>query len=743
MARRPDLGAAATGPARSPAARAGVGFAPSPEPPEPPEAPGVRRPARRLPSAALAISLALALSPAAAGALDRGSEKVEIGSVPLEALLDLSVASVSRREEPTSRAAASVFVLTAEDIRRHGFRTVADALSSVPGLFVYHDDLYPMVGVRGMGLLRDYDTRLLVLVDGHPMNNTVGIGQSYVGRDLPVPLLAVQRIEVMKGPAGNVYGPTAFRGVVNIVTTGPGARGGQALAELGAAQGEVRSGELAAAWAGEVGDLDLLVSASGFDTGGLDQVYPELALDSLRQTPPGGRVSGVDFGDAESAYLRARWRGLSLNAGCGRAFRTLPSAPYSSLLLDRRNQLRNENCFAQADWSRSIAPGLVLGARGAFDEYQYADSYAYPDPPEDFGRYRDTAADHWFTGELRADYSPTRSTRLAAGAAVQAHRTFQHAWDVRPTIQEDPVNGVGIGVIGKSFRTVHGWLLAEQGLPFDVTLQAGLTYYFHELFGSRFAPKVAGVWQATRADTLKAVYSEGFRAPTAAEAFFADDIVYIANPDLRPETIRSLQLIYERRLFGIASVAVSLFEDHLRDLIEYETVPAPGLDHPPDPAEATDFRTQARNTGSQRLRGAELAVTLRAGDALQAFGGVSAQEVEQRQWNFPQWTANLALSTRALWHPLVLALHGSALAGRTKDPASLLPGERPTVDAALTLGASAAVEVPGARGLVVELHVTNLLDSRVVDPVPIDFTPISEMGWPGRSFRLGLRWRQP
>src|SRR4030067_402039 len=99
--------------------------------------------------------------------------------------------------------------------------------------------------------------------------------------------------------------------------------------------------------------------------------------------------------------------------------------------------------------------------------------------------------------------------------------------------------------------------------------------------GSLFARKLAGVWQATRDDTLKAVYSEGFRAPTAAEAFFADDVVYVANPDLKPETVRSLQISCERRLFAIASLAVSLFQDHLRDLIQYETVPAPGLDHPP------------------------------------------------------------------------------------------------------------------------------------------------------------------
>src|SRR5512136_2168268 len=226
-------------------------------------------------AALVAASMALA-APAAAQA---PSDRLEIGSVELESLLDLQVAAVSLREEKSSRAPASVFVVSAEDIRSQGYETLEEVLRSVPGLFGYRDGLYPMMGVRGLGLPSDYTTRLLVLVDGHPLVNSVGIGESYLGRDLPVPMSAVRRVEVIKGPAGSVYGPTAYLGVVNVVTVAPGATAqeGRVYAEGG--QGRVTGGGAGGSWAGRIGPVNVATSFDLYATGGFDYRYPELALD--------------------------------------------------------------------------------------------------------------------------------------------------------------------------------------------------------------------------------------------------------------------------------------------------------------------------------------------------------------------------------------------------------------------------------------------------------------------------------
>jgi len=238
---------------------------------------------------------------------------------------------------------------------------------------------------------------------------------------------------------------------------------------------------------------------------------------------------------------------------------------------------------------------------------------------------------------------------------------------------------------------------------------------------------------------LKAIWSNGFRAPTAAEAFFEDGVSYLANPSLKPETVRSLELVYERRLSGVASVATSLFQNDYQNLIQIVSVPAPGV---VDPSSAADFRQISQNGGALRLRGAEVALTLRWRDILQAWGGVSVQGVdEQHRPNFPGWNWNFALSSRALWHPLTLSLNGAGCAGRAKDPTIVGGDGSRAVDRSALLNAFAVLDVPRAPGLSFELGVQNVLDARALDPVPGDFAPISSMAQPPRTVRGGVRYR--
>jgi iron complex outermembrane receptor protein len=687
----------------------------------------------------LAAVLALVLLPAVAPAQEEpAGDKLEIASVDLESLLDLSIDSVSLREERASEASASVFVLSGEDLRRQGFRTLEEALRSVPGLFGYADGLYSMIGVRGIGLLADFTTRLLILVDGHPLNNSLAIGESYLGRDLPIPLAAVRRLEVIKGPVGSLYGSTAYLGVVNLVTSG-GAERIEVSAYGDAAQHALRAGGATALASGRSGEFAWSASAEGFGTRGLDQTFPELAQ-SEQSIPAGGRIVGMDFASAAEGYGRLTWRGVTASAACGNFRRGLPSAPWSATVGDERNALENRTCFAHLAVSHQISPVFALDARAAYDRFQYWDTLIYPDPPAGLGPFKDYGLDSWVSADAHGTWRPGPGTRLVAGTTVEAHDTIQHSYVAgSPSLLEDPVNGVGVGVISKAFRTSNSYLLAQQVVLPSLTLHGGLTFYAHQLFGSRFTPKLAAVWQPTADDTLKAIWSEGFRAPTAAEAFFEDGSSYLANPSLRPETVRSLELAYERRLSNIASVTGSAFQNDYRDLIHFESVPAPGVSDPTGPA---DYRQVSRNGGTLRLRGAEIATTLRWREILQAWGGFSIQVVDEpHRPNFPGWTASLALSTRAPWQPLTLSVNGSVCSARAKDPTVVGGDGSTSVPAALLLNAFAALDVPHATGLTLELGVQNLLDARALDPVPGDFAPITAMARPARTVRAGVRYR--
>jgi outer membrane receptor protein involved in Fe transport len=668
----------------------------------------------------LALAALILLGPPL-GRADDLTDKVDMRAIDLRSLLDLSVEAVSRRVERASEAPATVFVLTGDDIRRQGFRTVEEVLGSVPGLFSY-PGRFPQVGVRGLGIIGDFTTRVLVLIDGHPLTNSVGVD---LERGMPVPLAAVERIEVIKGPVGSVYGPTAFFGVVNLVTTG-GAGQSEGWAGGEVANGKATAWEGSATWRGSAGPADVLVSTDLYNSRGRDFRYPELA--GTPDAPADGRVRGMDFGNAQNGYFRARWKGLTASGACDHSLNGIPVTAYPN----RDSALEGSTCLGELTLEGEVAPNLNLRGRAAYDWFQQGAVRNFPPPPYGVGNFSDAGDDRWPTAELRADWHPEGPLRLGAGSTLQLHRVTVHSSS--SDIPEMDVR------FHQSFQTSNTWLLAEvRPLP-GLTLHAGLNYYSHSIFGHQLTPKLAAVWQPTADDTVKAIWSKGFRPPTYVEALLEDKAFFTSNDDLKPETVSSAELSYEHRFGDRAAATVSGFWNQYRELIHYQAVPAPGLDHPP--ASQGDFRQQAMNGGRLDLMGGEVALVLRWGDALQAWGGLSVQHVDEgSRPNFPGVTANVAVSTRAAWQPLLLSLRAAGTGPRAKDPTTLQPGERTDVPSSLVVSALAALDVPGVRGLQLELALLNFLDAGAVSPAPNEVAPVTELPVAPRTLRFDLRYR--
>ncbi len=687
-------------------------------------------PRRAAPAACALLGAALLLAPPARAQVSGAPP--DLSEVPLEALLDLDVEAVALQEEQAATAAASVVVVTGQELRDQGHRTLQEALRGVPGLFTYRDDLFPSVGVRGLGLPGDYTTRLLVLLDGHPLDNSVGIGESYLGRDLPVPLAAVDRIEVIKGPVGSVYGPTAFLGVVNVVTRHR-ADGGEARLGGEAAQGRPRGGD-AVAWHGATaGPLHLLVAAEAAGSRGVDWTFPELVGAADRPAPPGGRVAGADRSAAGSGYLRLDWQGLSLAGACASDDRGLPSAPYSAILGATGTRVSTRTCFVDAAGTWAVGSGVSLFARAAYDDFDYRDRFAYDPPPDSYGTYKDLGTDRWATAEGRATWRPSPGVLLVGGATAQRHATRQRAWSV-----DDP--GVGSGRIDKDFSIVGAYLLAEVEPSARLRLHGGLTFTDHSIFGHRFSPKLAAVWSPTAGDAVKAILSTGLRAPTMSEANFEDGTDYLANPALRPERVRSAELAWEHRLGGGAALTAALFASRYDDLIQFVTVPAPGLPGPPDPAVPSDWRAQGLNVAHLSTWGGELSGVVRRGRRLTLTAGLSAQGTDwSPRANFPALTGAATVAARPWWDRLQLLGRVAFQSARDKDPSTVLPGTRPRLPAAAVVDLGANLDLPGPGRLSLQALLLNALSAAAPSPAVGDFAPVTEFPQPPRTLRLVLR----
>src|SRR6478735_7557902 len=182
-----------------------------------------------------------------------------LADMSLEQLSELTVTSVSGRPESLRSAAASVFVISGDDIRRSAATTLPEALRLAPNLHVARLNA-GQYAISARGFNNALANKLLVLVDGRNVYSTLFAGVFWDTQD--VVLEDVERIEVISGPAGTLWGANAVNGVINIMTKSAAATQGGLLSVTRSDHG----GSGALRWGGKLGELGhLRVYALGLD----------------------------------------------------------------------------------------------------------------------------------------------------------------------------------------------------------------------------------------------------------------------------------------------------------------------------------------------------------------------------------------------------------------------------------------------------------------------------------------------
>src|ERR1700683_2720780 len=162
----------------------------------------------------------------------------DLTDMSLEQLMQISVVGASKYEQKQSEVGAAVSVITRQEIKAFGWRTLDQALASLPGVYVTYDRQFTYLGVRGFSLPGDINTRVLVTINGNRVNDPI-FDSGPFGREFPLDMDLIERIEFIPGPGGAIYGQNAIFAVVNIITrTGKG--GGGAALDAGSQQPEAR-----------------------------------------------------------------------------------------------------------------------------------------------------------------------------------------------------------------------------------------------------------------------------------------------------------------------------------------------------------------------------------------------------------------------------------------------------------------------------------------------------------------------
>ncbi|MGB2591765.1 MAG: TonB-dependent receptor [Candidatus Acidiferrum sp.] len=193
------------------------------------------------------------------GSQEPPAAQKDLTQVSIEDLMNMDVTSVSKKDEKLSRTAAAIFVITSEDIRRSGATNIPDLLRMVPGMEVAQINANTWA-VSARGFNGEFSNELLVLVDGRNVYLPTFGGVFWDVLDFP--LEDIDRIEVIRGPGGSIWGANSAGGVINIITKKAGETQGAMVVAGG---GNLNQGFETTQYGGKVGDTDFRVFTKYFN----------------------------------------------------------------------------------------------------------------------------------------------------------------------------------------------------------------------------------------------------------------------------------------------------------------------------------------------------------------------------------------------------------------------------------------------------------------------------------------------
>jgi len=482
--------------------------------------------------------------------------------------MDLDIESVygaSRYDQRVTQAPSSISIVTAEEIRRFGYTSFADILRSVRGLYVTNDRNYTYLGIRGFDRPGDYNTRVLVLIDGHRLNDNVYDSGS-IDRDAMLDVQLIDRVEVIRGPSSSVYGSSAFFGVINVVTKHGAQVGGVEVAQdvgsLNTYQTGVTYGNAFA------NGLDWLVSASHYASDGVAKLYyPEFdqnVSNDLRARD-NGLARGLDDEAAEKFFTSMRLGGFTASAYYSERSKQVPTASFDAIFGDPDNTTLDKRGYIDLTWDGELGQGLQYRARGFYDRYTYAGKtpldYALPGDPMDRVILRDATLGEWSGAELQLTGRFSDRYAFVVGSEYRANlRADQVSYDdVQPRRYhvDDQSSSAVLGAFAQVETTLRDDLRITTGLRYD---------RYSDGVGSSVNPRIAAIYNPTSRSALKLLYGEAFRAPNPYERYYFANVQQ-AQTALQPETIRTYELVYESYLSSRYHLNLSAYQYRIDGLI--------------------------------------------------------------------------------------------------------------------------------------------------------------------------------
>ena len=524
---------------------------------------------------------------------------VDQSTMDLEQLMKIEiVVAGSKRAQQSREVASFVSVVSAADIREHGYRTLADVLRTLPGFYVSNDRNYSYIGVRGFSRPGDWNSRILLLLNGLRTNDNV-YDLAYYGEEFSVDVDLIERVEVIRGPGSALYGSNALFAVINVVTRSGGSLAGGEIstsaASFGTYSGRASYGRAFA------NDLELLVSATYSDGKGRDLFYPEYNAPLTNN----GVVNGLDHEGFHKILVTASKGDFSFQANTIEREKGLPTGQYLTTFGDKRTRTTDELSLASLSFNRALSNGASISTRLHTGRYAYLGEYAYTQLPPN----HDVVLGEWVGMDVDAARKIASRQFLTFGAEYRDNfKQTQTNFDPEPYALYTDVRG----------RSARWGVFAQDEIKLaePVVLYAGARVDHYEGFGYATSPRLALIYTPSPMTTFKVLAGRAFRAPNEFELHF-EALGYKANTQLAPEHIETLELIAQRFIGGGVQISASAFRNRLTGLTDQRLDPA-------------DTLIRFVNLDEIRAKGLELALEVNRGHGPTGQLTYSLQRTEER-----------------------------------------------------------------------------------------------------------------
>ncbi len=508
------------------------------------------------------------------------SEKIEdTGKAPvfrmsLVELLEMEIVTASKVPEQLAKTISSVSVITADDLRRMGARTIYDALRHLPGISVGIGNVGTnFISVRG--IYTASSEKILIMLNSHMLNDVrFGSATSQFLDNLPVE--NIQRIEVVKGPGSALYGANAFLGVINIITKRPDEINGVELYvntefESGNSIGQGYNFLYGNKFQNDLGFT--------FNANIIDHSGPDLNVEADVFGRSGQANTKDEHVDIQTSLDKGQLsiKGRYLNREAGDYFGIVN-------VLGGNSKQAVQSGFIEARIESDITNNLQLTFISYIDHQKTNNYYeAYPagsiPSGHPFSGWNSTglignsrAKETSYGGEVKLLQREIKGHTVIWGISGRHEKLY----DVKFFANSNPYFLPEVQDVSDEFNWIDNadrniWAVYIQDIwdiTDDIRLLAGARDDYYSDFGNTLNPRIGLSWDIPELFDIKLSYGTAFRAPDFYSQFVKNNLVAQGNNDLKPEKIQTFEASMGVELNERLLIRTTLFHNKLNDLID-------------------------------------------------------------------------------------------------------------------------------------------------------------------------------